>query len=64
MRSFIIISLDVELAVGVLLLFLIVTGLQCCGKSCRFRWINYLSPDLKRGSFSHSARRRVHCKPA
>ncbi|RZR71886.1 hypothetical protein BHM03_00008321 [Ensete ventricosum] len=53
MRSSTIISLDVELAVGVLLLFLIVTGLQCCGKSCRFRWINYLSPDLKRGSFSH-----------
>ncbi|CAN6887009.1 unnamed protein product [Brassica oleracea] len=23
-----------------------------CGKSCRLRWINYLRPDLKRGSFS------------
>ncbi|PIN20665.1 Transcription factor, Myb superfamily [Handroanthus impetiginosus] len=29
-------------------------GLQRCGKSCRLRWINYLRPDLKRGSFSHS----------
>ncbi|KAG8055725.1 hypothetical protein GUJ93_ZPchr0001g33205 [Zizania palustris] len=29
-----------------------VTGLQRCGKSCRLRWINYLRPDLKRGSFS------------
>ncbi|KAJ4959034.1 hypothetical protein NE237_026145 [Protea cynaroides] len=28
-------------------------GLQRCGKSCRLRWINYLSPDLKRGKFSH-----------
>ncbi|KAK4361808.1 hypothetical protein RND71_017049 [Anisodus tanguticus] len=27
--------------------------LQRCGKSCRLRWINYLRPDLKRGSFSH-----------
>ena len=28
-------------------------SLQRCGKSCRLRWINYLRPDLKRGSFSH-----------
>ncbi|WOH04353.1 hypothetical protein DCAR_0623762 [Daucus carota subsp. sativus] len=27
-------------------------GLFRCGKSCRLRWINYLRPDLKRGSFS------------
>ncbi|XP_020677360.1 transcription factor MYB105 [Dendrobium catenatum] len=27
-------------------------GLQRCGKSCRLRWINYLRPNLKRGSFS------------
>ncbi|MCO5592061.1 hypothetical protein L7F22_046055 [Adiantum nelumboides] len=27
-------------------------GLQPCGKSCRLRWINYLRPDLKRGTFS------------
>ncbi|XP_050289641.1 transcription factor MYB26-like [Quercus robur] len=27
-------------------------GLQRCGKSCRLRWLNYLKPDLKRGSFS------------
>ncbi|GMI98939.1 myb domain protein 61, ARABIDOPSIS THALIANA MYB DOMAIN PROTEIN 61 [Hibiscus trionum] len=26
--------------------------LQRCGKSCRLRWINYLRPDLKRGTFS------------
>lgn len=29
-----------------------VVGLQRCGKSCRLRWINYLRPDLKRGSFT------------
>ncbi|RWV80849.1 hypothetical protein GW17_00057808 [Ensete ventricosum] len=29
-----------------------VSGLQRCGKSCRLRWINYLRPDLKRGTFS------------
>nr|GEZ02968.1 transcription factor MYB26-like [Tanacetum cinerariifolium] len=27
--------------------------LQRCAKSCRLRWINYLRPDLKRGSFSY-----------
>ncbi|GMN31940.1 hypothetical protein TIFTF001_003456 [Ficus carica] len=27
-------------------------GLQRCGKSCRFRWLNYLRPDIKRGSFT------------
>ncbi|KAE8679574.1 Transcription factor MYB32 [Hibiscus syriacus] len=27
-------------------------GLKRCGKSCRLRWINYLRPDLKRGTFS------------
>lgn len=31
---------------------LLCTGLERCGKSCRLRWINYLRPDLKRGSFS------------
>ncbi|XP_076890654.1 transcription factor MYB15-like [Bidens hawaiensis] len=27
-------------------------GLLRCGKSCRLRWINYLRPDIKRGSFT------------
>nr|KYP39114.1 Myb-related protein Zm1 [Cajanus cajan] len=27
-------------------------GLLRCGKSCRLRWINYLRPDVKRGSFT------------
>ncbi|KAJ1702856.1 hypothetical protein LUZ63_002635 [Rhynchospora breviuscula] len=27
-------------------------GLLRCGKSCRLRWINYLRPDIKRGTFS------------
>nr|GMD35157.1 transcription factor MYB15-like [Ipomoea batatas]GMD36874.1 transcription factor MYB15-like [Ipomoea batatas] len=27
-------------------------GLSRCGKSCRLRWINYLKPGIKRGSFS------------
>ncbi|XP_076937099.1 uncharacterized protein LOC143604542 [Bidens hawaiensis] len=27
-------------------------GLQRCGKSCRLRWLNYLRPGIKRGSFS------------
>ncbi|RWR98035.1 myb-related protein Myb4 [Cinnamomum micranthum f. kanehirae] len=27
-------------------------GLLRCGKSCRFRWLNYLSPDIKRGNYS------------
>ncbi|CAM0954167.1 unnamed protein product [Alopecurus aequalis] len=27
-------------------------GLNRCGKSCRLRWLNYLRPDVKRGSFS------------
>ncbi|KAL6196858.1 hypothetical protein ACLB2K_032471 [Fragaria x ananassa] len=28
-------------------------GLERCGKSCRLRWINYLRPELKRGSFTY-----------
>ncbi|KAH6778081.1 myb domain protein 15 [Perilla frutescens var. hirtella] len=27
-------------------------GLARCGKSCRLRWVNYLKPGLKRGSFT------------
>ncbi|XP_037418803.1 transcription factor MYB4-like [Triticum dicoccoides] len=27
-------------------------GLLRCGKSCRLRWVNYLSPDIKRGNFT------------
>ncbi|KAK9947882.1 hypothetical protein M0R45_003480 [Rubus argutus] len=27
-------------------------GLNRCGKSCRLRWLNYLKPDIKRGSFT------------
>ncbi|KAJ6970487.1 hypothetical protein D5086_028339 [Populus alba] len=29
-----------------------VTGLRRGGKSCRLRWMNYLSPSVKRGAFS------------
>ncbi|KAL5982290.1 hypothetical protein ACLOJK_016361 [Asimina triloba] len=28
------------------------TGLKRCGKSCRLRWMNYLSPSVKHGKFS------------
>ncbi|CAM8962482.1 unnamed protein product [Rhodiola kirilowii] len=28
------------------------TGLKRCGKSCRLRWVNYLSPNVKRGNFT------------
>ncbi|XP_038691907.1 transcription repressor MYB6-like [Tripterygium wilfordii] len=34
-------------------------GLQRCGKSCRLRWINYLRPDLKRGSFSEEEEKTI-----
>ncbi|PWZ14305.1 Transcription factor MYB26 [Zea mays] len=34
-------------------------GLQRCGKSCRLRWINYLRPDLKRGTFSDHEERTI-----
>ncbi|KAK3125064.1 hypothetical protein QOZ80_7BG0599520 [Eleusine coracana subsp. coracana] len=34
-------------------------GLQRCGKSCRLRWINYLRPDLKRGTFSEHEERTI-----
>ncbi|KAL7130606.1 hypothetical protein ABFS83_13G145600 [Erythranthe nasuta] len=27
-------------------------GILRCGKSCRLRWVNYLSPNVKRGNFS------------
>ncbi|CAA0817252.1 Transcription factor MYB113 [Striga hermonthica] len=28
-------------------------GLKRCRKSCRMRWLNYLSPDIKRGVFTN-----------
>ncbi|GMH28756.1 hypothetical protein Nepgr_030599 [Nepenthes gracilis] len=28
-------------------------GLKRCGKSCRFRWLNYLRPNIKHGDFSY-----------
>ncbi|KAF7814101.1 transcription factor MYB26 [Senna tora] len=47
MRSSSTISPLMAMVVGALSL-----NLLRCGKSCRLRWINYLRPDLKRGSFS------------
>ncbi|XP_076912471.1 transcription factor MYB46-like [Bidens hawaiensis] len=34
-------------------------GLERCGKSCRLRWINYLRPDLKRGTFSEQEEKLI-----
>ncbi|MBA0831535.1 hypothetical protein Goarm_015997 [Gossypium armourianum] len=34
-------------------------GLLRCGKSCRLRWINYLRPGLKRGSFTDSEENQI-----
>nr|AAS07571.1 glabrous 1 [Arabidopsis halleri subsp. gemmifera] len=28
------------------------TGLKRCGKSCRLRWMNYLSPNVNKGNFT------------
>ncbi|KAH9306043.1 hypothetical protein KI387_010447, partial [Taxus chinensis] len=36
-----------------------VSGLQRCGKSCRLRWVNYLRPDLKRGSITPEEERLI-----
>ncbi|KAH9313557.1 hypothetical protein KI387_022184, partial [Taxus chinensis] len=33
--------------------------LQRCGKSCRLRWVNYLRPDLKRGSITPEEERLI-----
>lgn len=44
--------LIIQLYIYMYLSFMEIAGLQRCGKSCRLRWINYLRPDLKRGSFS------------
>lgn len=35
------------------------SGLQRCGKSCRLRWVNYLRPDLKRGSITPEEERII-----
>ena len=48
-------NLDLFLLVLILCssLFLVrFPGLLRCGKSCRLRWTNYLSPDIKRGNFT------------
>ncbi|KAF8399845.1 hypothetical protein HHK36_015741 [Tetracentron sinense] len=34
-------------------------GLMRCGKSCRLRWINYLRPDLKRGTLSEMEENQI-----
>ncbi|KAJ4715737.1 MYB transcription factor [Melia azedarach] len=34
-------------------------GLNRCGKSCRFRWRNYLRPDIKRGCFSQEEEQTI-----
>nr|QIN53293.1 R2R3-MYB transcription factor [Selaginella moellendorffii] len=34
-------------------------GLNRCGKSCRLRWVNYLRPDIKRGSFTPEEEKRI-----
>ncbi|PON97784.1 MYB transcription factor [Trema orientale] len=34
-------------------------GLQRCGKSCRFRWLNYLRPDIKRGRFTQEEQKLI-----
>ena len=36
-----------------------IAGLHRCGKSCRLRWINYLRPDLKRGSFTSEEKQTI-----
>ncbi|KAL3692298.1 hypothetical protein R1sor_005949 [Riccia sorocarpa] len=35
-------------------------GLRRCGKSCRLRWINYLRPDIKRGSFTEEEDQTIY----
>eukprot|EP00253_Pinus_taeda_P022002 PITA_22002 len=34
-------------------------GLPRCSKSCRLRWMNYLRPDIKRGSFTEEEGRTI-----
>ncbi|GJX57734.1 homeodomain-like protein [Tanacetum coccineum] len=34
-------------------------GLLRCGKSCRLRWMNYLRPDIKRGSFTEDENEQI-----
>ncbi|KAL8246494.1 hypothetical protein R6Q59_007710 [Mikania micrantha] len=51
-------SLIMAMAAGVLSLNL-QARLQRCGKSCRLRWINYLRPDLRRGSFTEHEERTI-----
>lgn len=34
-------------------------GLARCGKSCRFRWLNHLKSDLKRGPLSIEEKQKI-----
>lgn len=38
--------------IGFFVVVVVRIGLKRCGKSCRLRWINYLSPTIKHGDFS------------
>lgn len=37
------------------------TGLSRTAKSCRFRWVNYLRPDLKKGPFTEKEEQTPSC---
>ena len=39
--------------------FFVFSGLDRCGKSCRFRWLNYLRPDVKRGRFTRDEEKLI-----
>lgn len=48
-------ALPIKLLNGRLILiskFVWELGLKRCGKSCRLRWLNYLSPNVKHGEFT------------
>lgn len=48
-------ALPIKLLNGRLILiskFFWEVGLKRCGKSCRLRWLNYLSPNVKHGEFT------------
>lgn len=36
------------------------SGLIRSGKSCRFRWMNYLRPNLKKGSLTAEEEEKIH----
>lgn len=51
--------LEVKFRNRLFILFVLLTGLRRCSKSCRLRWTNYLRPGIRRGDFTDDEEKMI-----